>query len=85
MRSVPTRIPPRPTRLGLALRAGAALLLVFLLAGVIAPRLVNAHDTLQLVGALGLYALAAAVLGWGAYGLYAGLRRRRPPRLDIIP
>lgn len=85
MRSVPTRLAPRPTRLGLSLRAVACLLLAFLLAGVIAPRLVNAHDTLQLVLALLLYVAAVVVLGWGGYGLYAGLRRRRPPRLDVIP
>ena len=85
MRRVSSYRPPRRTTLVLAARAASALALAFLLAGVIAPRLVNAHDTLQLVVALVLYALAVAALGWGAYALYAGLRRRRPPLLDRQP
>lgn len=78
MRPVPPPRTPRRSRLLLAGRVLAMLALAFLLAGVLAPRLVNAHDTLQLVLALGLYALAAAAVGWGGYMVFAGLRRRRP-------
>lgn len=85
MRRVSPYRAPRRATLALVARALACLALAFLLAGVIAPRLVNAHDTLRLVVALLLYALAVGVLGWGAYALYAGLRRRRPPHLDIQP
>ena len=85
MRRVSPYRTPRVAALVIFARVLACLALAFLLAGVVAPRLVNAHDTLQLVLALFLYVAAVAVLGWGGYGLYAGLRRRRPPRLDIIP
>ena len=78
MRSIPPPRTPRLHRVRLAARVAAMLALAFLLAGVIAPRLVNAHDTLQLVLALALYALAAAAVGWGGYMVFAGLRRRRP-------
>ena len=62
------------------LRFLAAAALAFLLAGVIAPRLVNAHDTGLLILALILYLLAAAALVWGLAALVVGLRRYRRRR-----
>ncbi len=80
----PNSTPDRPLFVRIA-RALATLALAFLLAAVIAPRLVNAHDTLQLVLAVVLYAVAAGVLAWGAYDILTGLRRRRPPNLERQP
>ncbi|WP_158912546.1 hypothetical protein [Caulobacter sp. S45] len=53
----------------------AASALAFLLAGIIAPRLVNARDTTLLVIALVLYLLAVVAFVWGLAALIGGLRR----------
>ena len=73
------RVPPSRSVWSLA-RIVAALAASFVLAAVVAPRLVNAHDTSLLLLALVLYILASLALGWSLLSIVSALRRRRSRR-----